>query len=235
MAIKKSAKVTGDGKQKAPRTKPETTPKFPYTTKPGSLRRLLKDIPQKPKPPKFDKTQLKNWGFSDANDYSMLRVLKAVNLLDDKNVPTEAYGRFMDLDDGGKALGPEIRKVYAPMFEASYTPYSESNEKLQNLFNIHSGGGEKALAAQIQTFKALCEFAAFDQPADGTSTNSNGVTERGSSQQSSQNAGDNQSQPTININIHIHLPENKSRREYEDIIEDIGRYIFGRNTGERHG
>jgi hypothetical protein len=71
------------------RIKAETTPKFPYTTKPASLRRLLKDIPKKPKPPKFDMDLLRSWGFSDKNDHSMLRVLKAVNLLNDKNEPTE--------------------------------------------------------------------------------------------------------------------------------------------------
>jgi hypothetical protein len=63
----------------------KTRPRFPYTTKPASLRRFLKEIPKKPRPPKFDMDLLKSWGFSDANDYSMLRVLKAVNLLNDKN------------------------------------------------------------------------------------------------------------------------------------------------------
>jgi hypothetical protein len=207
----------------------KTQPKFPYTTKPASLRRFLKDIPKKPRPPKFDMDLLKSWGFSDANDYSMLRVLKAVNLLNDKNEPTELYGRFMSIDGGAAVLGPEIRRVYAPMFQASHTPYSENTEKLQNLFNIHSGGGERALDQQIQTFKALCENASFDRtastigvlatPADRTPPQ--GLT----------GVGPNTT-PVININLHIHLPENKTRRDYEDIIEDIGRHIFGRTTGD---
>jgi hypothetical protein len=33
----------------------------------------------------------------------------------------------------------------------------------------------------------------------------------------------------VHIDLHIHLPENKSRRDYEAIIEDIGRYIYGKN------
>lgn len=37
----------------------------------------------------------------------------------------------------------------------------------------------------------------------------------------------------VHINLHIHLPENKTRRDYEAVIEDIGRYIFGRNLSER--
>jgi hypothetical protein len=65
--------------------------KFPYTTKPASLRRLLKEIPKKPKPSKFDRALLRSWGFSDSNDQTMLRVLKAVNLLLDGNVPSDLY------------------------------------------------------------------------------------------------------------------------------------------------
>src|SRR5689334_18838744 len=122
MATKKQ-----QGKSKIVQTK--TQPRFPYTTKPASLRRLLKDIPKKPRPPKFDMDLLRSWGFSDANDYSMLRVLKAVNLLNEKNEPTEIYGRFMSIDGGASALGPEIKRVYAPMFQASHTPYGESIEK----------------------------------------------------------------------------------------------------------
>jgi hypothetical protein len=219
--------------KQAARTKAETNPKFPYTTKPASLRRFLKDIPQKPKPPKFDMDMLRSWGFSDANDHSMLRVLKAVKLVNDKNEPTELYTQFMSLDHGAEVLGPEIRRVYAPLFQASHKPFSESNEKLQNLFNIHSGGGTRALDQQIQTFKALCENASFDSSFTAKNPSAKGVP--AADTQGRNGAGDSDSgqKPTININLHIHLPENKSRRDYEDIIEDIGRYIFGRNTGER--
>ena len=220
---------------RAKRTKADTTPTFPYTTKPASLRRFLKDIPKRPKPSKFDISLLKSWGFSDQNDHSMLRVLKAINLLNDKNEPTELYTRFMVIDGGARAIGPEIKRVYAPLFQASHTPYTESNDKLQNLFNIHSGGGERVLEQQIQTFKALCENASFEQvdmPAGGgNSAEISGGGHVVSGSQSEGSRGDGG--PVVNINLHIHLPENKSRRDYEDMIEDIGRYIFGRNTGDR--
>ena len=153
-----------------------------------------------------------------------------MNLLNDKNEPTELYGRFMSIDGGAALLGPEIRRVYAPMFQASHTPYSENTEKLQNLFNIHSGGGERALDQQIQTFKALCENASFDQAAP-TSSASGASTDR-TAAQGLTGVGYN-NPPVININLHIHLPENKTRRDYEDIIEDIGRHIFGRTIGDR--
>lgn len=205
-----------------------TTAKFPYTTKPSSLRRLLKEIPRKPKPTKFDQTLIRSWGFGDTNDMTMLRVLKGVNLLNDRNEPSEIYARFMSVDEGGKVLGPEIERLYAPLFQASHTPFTESNEKLQNLFNIHSGGGDRTLDYQIQTFKALCENASFEA-LDPAASSINQATS-GSVLQGSTPFGPMANQaPIVNINLHIHLPENKSRRDYEDIIEDIGRYIFGRS------
>ena len=229
MAKKKAIDVSGQaGRQKA-----DTNPKFPYTTKPASLRRLLKDIPKKPKPAQFDKDLLRSWGFTDANDYSMLRVLKAFSLLNEKNEPTDLYSQYMRLDVGAKTLAPEIRRVYAPLFQASHTPYSETNETLQNLFNIHSGGGDRALDQQIQTFKALSENATFDSvpampPPDSSGANSgSGLLQGGGPGSAGKGEG-----PVVNINLHIHLPENKSRRDYEDIIEDIGRYIFGRQVND---
>jgi len=204
--------------------------KFPYTTKPASLRRLLKEIPKKPKPSRFDRDLLRSWSFGDTNDQTMLRVLKAVALLNDRNEPTELYSRFMNMDEGAKALGPEVKRVYAPLFEASLSPFQESNERLKNLFNIHSGGGDRSLDFQIQTFKALCENASFDQASSSASVvQASGVgVAAGTSASSGPMSG-----PVVNINLHIHLPENKSRRDYEDIIEDIGRYIFGREGGVR--
>jgi hypothetical protein len=207
----------------------QSEPRFPYTNKPGSLRRLLKEIPRKPRPQKFDRRLLQSWGFRDNNDYTVVRVLKAVNLLTDTSEPTDIYIRFMELDSGAKVLAPEIRRIYAPLFEASQKPYEESSERLKNLFNIYSGGGDRTLELQIQTFKALCENADFSGVAtagDGAIAGASPRTPLDPSLKLSGGAGG----PIININLHIHLPENKSRRDYEDIIEDIGKYIFGRAT-----
>jgi hypothetical protein len=42
------------------------------------------------------------------------------------------------------------------------------------------------------------------------------------------NAGGTPDLPPIKIDLHIHLPENKTTRDYEAIIQDIARYIYGR-------
>ena len=217
-------------KEKAtPRKVAETEAKFPYTTKPSSLRRLLQAIPKKPKPPKFDKDILRSWGFTDANDYSMLRVLKAVGLLGEKNEPTQVYEKYMDLSSGPAVLADPIKRLYQPLFLASHEPFKEPAEKLQNLFNIHSGGGDRSLEQQIQTFKALSENADFSQSGKPPIRKDRIPAENddaSSSTTQTNTAG-------IHISLHIHLPENKSPRDYERIIEDIGRYIFQRPTDSK--
>lgn len=219
-------KVTIKKKAKA-RERAESKPTFPYTTKPASLRKLLQQIPKKPKPPKIDKGLLASWGYKDGNDYSMVRVLKAVDLLSDSNEPTEIYAQYMNLQGGATALAAPIRKIYEPLFHASHEPYNESPETLQNLFHINSGGSERSLEQQIQTFKALCENTSFDVSAQ-TETQITGASQTSANPINPALQGSAGVNPSVNINLHIHLPENKSRRDYEAIIEDIGRYIFGR-------
>ena len=204
---------------------------FPYTTKPGSLRRLLKEIPKRPKPIKFDVPLLQSWGFRDANDHSMLRVLKSVRLLGGRNETTDLYAQFMNLEGGARVLGAEIKRVYAPLFTAAHRPFEEELDTLKNLFNIHSGGGDRTIELQMQTFKALCESASFDPMLASAGTSAGNAV--GAALAPPGPATPSAGQPVVNINLHIHLPENKTRRDYTDIIEDIGRYIFGRSSGER--
>jgi hypothetical protein len=203
--------------------------RFPYTNKPGSLRKFLTMIPQRPKPTSINKTTLQSWGFKDGNDYSIIRVLKTVGLVGADNAPTPDYTVFMHKGTGPAHLGEMVKKLYAPLFEASHTPHQESNDNLENLFNIHSGGASRTMSLQIQTFKALCDHADFSgngaskKPAIGTSATAKNTAENG---------GAGAGAPTIHIDLHIHLPGNKSRRDYEYMFEDIARYIYGKATSD---
>ena len=230
MAAKKSSKKAA---KKAPaqttRVKSSSEPKFPYTTKPNSLRKLLQEIPKKPRPPKYDRELLMGWGFRDTNDYTMIRVLKEVGMLNSSNEPTDIYSQFMSLQNGSTAMASRVKDVYRPLFNASHEPWKESSSTLQNLFNIHSGGSEGALQQQIQTFKVLTEFTSFGEN-DSASISRPPGGEVSTSQAPLNPVSGFSNTAGININIHIHFPENKSRRDYECMIEDIGRYIFGRES-----
>jgi hypothetical protein len=101
---------------------------------------------------------------------------------------------------------------------------------LRKFFNIHSGGAEATIELQVQTFKALCEHADFTaNSSDGKATGSPGRSES-----LGVNGGDGVPPlPPIKVDLHIHLPENKTTRDYEAIIQDIAKYIYGRTEAGR--
>ena len=133
-------------------------PKFPYTPVPNSLRKFLKAVPSKPKPPRLTAEVLKSWGFTSSNDRYVIGILKKVDFLDSSGVPTHNYEAFMSKGTGPATLGTQLRRVYAPLFEASHRPHQDNQEDLKRLFHIHSGGSEGTINLQIQTFKAYANL-----------------------------------------------------------------------------
>jgi hypothetical protein len=135
------------------------------------------------------------------------------------------YVEFMKTGVGPGVLAQRIRDVYRVLFENSHAPQDESSEELRKLFNIHSGGAEDTMRLQIQTFKALAEHANFS--AGGQASGAKDLRQPGGTQGSSTDPSELRL-PPIQVDLHIHLPENKTTREYEAIIQDIARYIYGR-------
>jgi hypothetical protein len=198
-----------------------TEPKLPYSQTPNALRKFLKLVPSKPKPAKVNNALLSAWDLGGNNSNSILRVLKAIGFIDSSNQPTPDYITFMDPKAGPARLGQVVRETYAPLFDASHSPHKESDETLKRLFNIHSGGAERTLQYQVATFKALCEFANFD--AQDQQSPSSPAINGGQDSKSGQTSA-----APMTVHIDIHLPPDKSRRDYEYMFEDIGRYIYGR-------
>ena len=212
---------------------PTSEPKFPYAVTPNALRKFLQMVPSKPRPNKVNDALLKSWSLKSNNDRTMIRVLKALKLVQDNNEPSDQYTAYMLPRTGPGVLAAAAREVWAPLFESSHAPYKEDDATIRNLFNVHSGGSDSTISLQIQTFKAVCDNADFSVESNGSnmgvaSTPTANVVTSGS-------ASSGTSQPNFHIDLHIHLPENKSRRDYEYIFEDIARYILGRDIdgGER--
>lgn len=224
-AAKKATKQTSGNKQAG--NKPEYgEPKFPYTTEPKALGRLLAEIPKRPKPSKMTFDTLKSWGVSNnTNARSAIGVLRKLGLLSATNEPIDAYVEFMKTGVGPSQLGARIKETYRTLFENSHAPQNESNEELKKLFHIHSGGGEDALRLQVQTFKTLSEHASFAEAGNPSSARtvdqSSGVSDQDSM---------HSNLPPVQIALHIHLPENKTTRDYESIIQDIAKYIYRNNV-----
>ena len=130
----------------------------------------------------------------------------------------------MKTGSGPPVLGERIRDVYRILFENSHAPQSEPDDELKKLFHIHSGGGDDAMRYQIQTFKALSEYASFG-PVSGGAAPAAAATGAGAAVVGVHGG---HTLPPIQVDLHIHLPENKTSRDYEAIIQDIAKYIYGR-------
>lgn len=200
---------------------PSSEPKYPYCTTPKSLRRFLEMAPDKPKPPKVVGSTLKVWGLKNSNDQSILRVLKTLGLLGSNGETTTAYAEFMKKDSGPAALGRQIRSVYAELFQNVAKPESANNVELTNFFNIHSGGSEKTVRLQIDTFKALAEYATFGQSDPLEQPNISDESQGGV-----KDRGQREEAPAIRIDLHIHLPENKTKSDYDAILESIATHLY---------
>ncbi len=203
-----------------------SNPKFPYSTTPNSIRKFLELVPRKPRPTKVNGETLRAWGLRNTNDQTIIRVLKALGLVTSNNEPTERYTEFMTPEKGPSVLAGAIKEVWAPIFDHSHEPHREDESTLRNYFHIYSGGGERAIQYQIQTYKAVCDYADFKGEAPKAPIKSVAATGQAVKAEVAGNGN-----AAIHIDLHIHLPENKSRRDYEYIFEDIARYIFGREMG----
>jgi hypothetical protein len=98
------------------------------------------------------------------------------------------------------------------------SPEKAQNEELRSFFNINSGGSESTIKFQIDTFKALASYATFGEtdPLDQKEDAQNGG-------QGTNNYGNI---PTIRIDLHIHLPENKTKADYDAIIESLANHLY---------
>jgi hypothetical protein len=224
---KKSAKAARRSPARTPERQSRVRAGLPYTTRPNALRRFLAEVPRRPRPPRVNEDLLSSWGMGGGENGTIIRVLRTLSLVDSNNVPTEHYAAFMRAGVGPSVLGARIRELYAPLFAASLEPQREPAESLRNLFNIHSSGAPGTIDYQIQTFRALCDNAVFDNalvPSAEASVSGAGVTQAGAIPSS---ALTSEGSLGIHIDLHIHLPENRTSREYQYIIQDIAHFIYG--------
>jgi hypothetical protein len=198
-------------------------PKYPYTLTPNSLRRFLDMVTGKPKPTKVVGETLKAWGLKNTNDKSILRVLKDLGLLTQSGEPTESYVGYISGAKGSSVLGAQVKRVYKELFDHITNPATAGHDELKDFFKVYGGGGEQTTKYQIQTFKVLVEhstFGALDPLDPGSQKISNGLPTEGTRLPLPAES------PAIRIDLHIHLPENKSRTDYDSIIESIANHLY---------
>jgi hypothetical protein len=225
--------VINDMTKKAKGTATNTQPAFPYCDRPGTLRRFLGEVPRRPRPLKVNGEYLSGLRMGGNANATLVRVLKALGFVNEHNQPTELYAGFMHAGTGPAIMAKQVRATYPQLFAAHHRPDREPNDSLRNLFNIHSGGAERTIDLQIQTFRALCENADFDATGAFVSAPAAGSVAMNQDAGGSNGTGSNRvttdvstNALAVHIDLHIHLPPGKSARDYQYIIQDIARYLY---------
>src|SRR4051812_19408034 len=118
--------------------------KFPYTTVPSNLRKLLQKIPTIGSPPKASQKWLESIGFSGGNNKTILPVLRQVGVIKSGGEPTE-YWTALRAGDKVK-FADAIRTAYADLFAVYEDANKQDESTLLVFFRTHTDLGDKALS-----------------------------------------------------------------------------------------
>lgn len=139
------------------------TMSYTYVVKMGSLKEYLEKIKAKKLgvPDKVNREYLKSIGYTSSNDWTIPRVLKAINFVDKSNAPTQAFKDFRTAKSK-QIMANAVRNTYSELFKIYPEPHKEKREKLENFFAEKRPKLKKyTLGLFVDTFKTLCEFADF--------------------------------------------------------------------------
>jgi len=212
--------------------------KFPYTTVPNNLRKVLEKIPTIGAPPAATQKWLAGIGFSGGNNQSILPVLRYIGVIDRSGKPTEYWTA---LRSGDKAtFADAVRKAYEELFTTYPDAHKQDNATLQTFVRTHTGLGEKAQSIAVRTFKVLTEFGDFDTP-----TEEKAKVEEAAEQKEEElalpastrerapiadggNAGGRYAPPVaLTVNLQIQLPPSAEGEVYDKLFAAMAKHLKG--------
>lgn len=136
---------------------------YPYILKTGTIKRFLEKIPSVGIPDKVTLRYLYALDFKSNNERPIIPVLKFIKFLDASGSPTELYKKFRDRGQSSSVLRKAIKEAYSEVFKIYPDAYKKGNQTLQNFFSTQIGLGERAIKSIVETFKALCAQAGFEE------------------------------------------------------------------------
>ncbi|WAB80607.1 DUF5343 domain-containing protein [Microcella daejeonensis] len=139
---------------------------FPYTVAPGPLGEFLEKLKNIGVPDKIDYAYLGQIGFTSSNHRPFVPILKHIELLDGKGVPTDRYRKGLRGGESGKAIVAEgIRNGYSKLFSTYPDAATRPTTELTTFVKANSDLGDKALRSAVSTFQTVCKFGNFGAPA----------------------------------------------------------------------
>jgi hypothetical protein len=214
--------------------------KFPYTTVPNNLRKLLSKLPTLGAPPKASQAWLASVGFSGGNNKSLLPVLRHIGVIDNVGVPTD-YWIALRSDDKVK-FAEAVRNGYADLFVTYPDAHTQDDETLRTFFRTHTGLAEKAQSFCVRTFRVLVEFGDFSKQSgsgkrakqtgkatNGVGRGTGGANDGGGDSSGREGSGESPAQQplALTVNLQIELPPSADGDVYDKLFAAMGKHLKG--------
>jgi hypothetical protein len=208
---------------------------FQYTNVPGKLKEILDKIREIGLPKKASQEWLKTIGFKSTNDRSLLAVLKFINFTDSSGVPSDLWSEYRG-KNSQKVLARAIIQGYSELFDIYPDAWKRNTTDLEHVFSTKTTAGKQVISRAVRTFQSLCGLADFnttteeikiDEKTDNGEVYKNN-TENVSvmpSEKQLQNTG-NQSQPSIHLNIQIHISPESTPDQIDKIFSSMAKHLY---------
>lgn len=197
---------------------------YPYLASNKNIQPVLEKIRTAAKPPKFTISFMKQLGFTSSNDSSYPALLKKLGFLMEDGTPTIYYDSLRDKNTATIVLGERIRELYSDLFVINTKIYSASDEEIKGAISRVTGKEEKDVSRIAATFKALCNYAEFENIKQGQSGNIGQETEEKCDETKKAVSGVAElghAVPDFHYNIQIHLPATTDISVYNAIFRSI--------------
>lgn len=175
---------------------------------------------------------LKSHGFTSSNDRRLLTILRFLDFVDDKGLPTDKWTAYRS-KDGDKALGHAIIEAYKELYEYIPEAHKASRDDLLHFFRPRTTGGDITVQRQVLNFLSLTTLASFDvdqEPGPAAAFIMDATTPVSTPQNTTQQANVCQltgsNGLTINLNVQLTLPESADARMIDQIFAAMGKHLL---------
>ncbi len=133
----------------------------------GNISRALEKIKSAATPERFTQDFLATkLGLKGGSPKPLIPFLKRTGFLGSDGVPTELYKRFRNPTESKKAAAQALKIGYGGLYSMNEYVHDLSNKELMGLIVQATGSkkGSTKAKAILGSFKALKEFASFEEP-----------------------------------------------------------------------
>jgi Family of unknown function (DUF5343) len=196
-------------------------PILPFTTKPEDVVKLLKLIPTLEVPAHSVNTAyLKTLGFSQSSRAHLLDILQKLGFVSAGEEPSDIWKEYALGENRGQILAAAIKAVYPNLFAKVFCPYLEPDDDVIDYLRPKDEKvSARDLNFMLDTFRALCELADFQNDLGGEKPDGKALSPAG-------NPASVKVNPNLQLNIQVHIDPNTPDAKIDAIFKSMRKYLL---------